>query len=301
MPMVTTTCGLTVRRIGSVPGGEGVVGPLHERVGQLLGAVAQVALGPVGLHDRLQRGLHLLPADRRRGRSGRSRCRRGAWRWTASGPRWGRVRGRRGRAVPGSGAPPGPARRAGGWRRRRPARRRPRRGRRPARRRRPGAPSRVTGAITATCSAVTRPAANAAATAGRCSSARPVPTSRCAAAGESRPCPRSQDCMVVSPSCSAAWVSSPSRTVRATWASSRFCAREQPAGAVEHLRAEHAPSGPRRRAGPARPPGRARASPEPSEHMYEEYAAPAARHLNPQVRRLSTDVDRLLARTAEKR
>ena len=72
-------------------------------------------------------------------------------------------------------------------------------GRRPARRRRPGAPARVTGAITATCSAVTRPSANAAATAGRCSSARPVRDQPVRGGRDSRPCPRSQDCMRLQP------------------------------------------------------------------------------------------------------
>ena len=60
--MVTTTCGLTVRRIGSVTGGEGVVGPLHQRVAELLGAGARSPGRPVGLQHRLQHGLHLLPA-----------------------------------------------------------------------------------------------------------------------------------------------------------------------------------------------------------------------------------------------
>ena len=41
MPMVTTTCGLTVRRIGRFAGGQGVVGQLHEGVAELLGAGAQ--------------------------------------------------------------------------------------------------------------------------------------------------------------------------------------------------------------------------------------------------------------------
>ena len=57
---------------------------------------------------------------------------------SATGPRWGRVRCRRGRGGTGRGAPPGPAARAAGWWRSRPAPRRSRPGRRPARRRRPG-------------------------------------------------------------------------------------------------------------------------------------------------------------------
>ncbi len=40
------------------------VGELHQGVGLLLGVRALVAGGPVGLPERLQRSLHLLPADR---------------------------------------------------------------------------------------------------------------------------------------------------------------------------------------------------------------------------------------------
>jgi hypothetical protein len=47
-----------------LPGGEGDVGPLHQSVSQLLGAGAQVAGRAVGLHERLQHRLELLPADR---------------------------------------------------------------------------------------------------------------------------------------------------------------------------------------------------------------------------------------------
>ena len=170
---MTTTCGLTVRRIGRLPGGEGVVGPLHERVAELLGAGALSPVGRLACSDRLQHRLDLLPADRvelaATGEAAvgvlRDRQRPAA--------RWGRVRGRRGPAGPGSGAPPGPARRAAGSRPPRPAPRPPRPGRRPARPPRPR-PRRVTGAITATCSAVITPSANAAATAGSCSSARPL-------------------------------------------------------------------------------------------------------------------------------
>jgi hypothetical protein len=43
------------------PRRERVVGQLHQRVGQLLGPRADVALWAGGLHDRLQRGLQLLP------------------------------------------------------------------------------------------------------------------------------------------------------------------------------------------------------------------------------------------------
>ena len=64
--MVTTTFGLTRAQERQVAGGELVVGQLHERVGVLLGAGPQVTLRPVGLHDRLEGGLQLLPADRRR-------------------------------------------------------------------------------------------------------------------------------------------------------------------------------------------------------------------------------------------
>jgi len=49
---------------GQVAGGEGVVGPLHQGVAQLLAAAAGVAGGPGGLHHRLQHRLDLLPADR---------------------------------------------------------------------------------------------------------------------------------------------------------------------------------------------------------------------------------------------
>ena len=73
------------------------------------------------------------------------------------------------------------------------------------------------------------------------------------------------------PSCSAAWVSSPSRTVRASSASSRFCSDQQPPACGRAPAGRTGPSGPRRRAGPARPRARASGSPEPSEHMYEEY------------------------------
>ena len=43
--------------------GQGVVGQLHHGVPELLGAGPVVALRPGGLHDRLQHGLQLLPAD----------------------------------------------------------------------------------------------------------------------------------------------------------------------------------------------------------------------------------------------
>jgi hypothetical protein len=79
------------------------------------------------------------------------------------------------------------------------------------------------GAIVATCPAVSAPTANAAAVAGRCSNARPERTSRAASACERCPCPRSHDCMVFNPSCSAAPVSSHRRTVRVTSAAIRFC------------------------------------------------------------------------------
>ena len=42
--------------------GQGVVGQLHQRIGVLLGAGPLITLGAVGLHDRLDRGLQLLPA-----------------------------------------------------------------------------------------------------------------------------------------------------------------------------------------------------------------------------------------------
>jgi hypothetical protein len=45
-------------------GGERHVGPLHQPVTELLGAVACVTGGPVGLHEGLQYGLDLLPTDR---------------------------------------------------------------------------------------------------------------------------------------------------------------------------------------------------------------------------------------------
>src|SRR4051794_25238925 len=85
-------------------------------------------------------------------------------------------------------------------------------------------PGRATGAITAACAAVTVPSPNAAATAGRCSSARPVATSFVAAPPDSRACPHSHDVMLFLPSDSAASASSPCRTVRATSAASRFWA-----------------------------------------------------------------------------
>src|SRR5207245_2002187 len=44
-------------------GGEGVVGELDEGVGLLLGAGAPVTLRAGGLHDGLQGGADLLPAD----------------------------------------------------------------------------------------------------------------------------------------------------------------------------------------------------------------------------------------------
>jgi hypothetical protein len=49
---------------GQVAGGEGVVGQLHQRVAELPGTVPQIALRPVGLHRRFEHGLDLLPADR---------------------------------------------------------------------------------------------------------------------------------------------------------------------------------------------------------------------------------------------
>ena len=48
--MVTTTCGLTVRRIGASPAARALSAQLHQRVGRLLGAGAHVTGGPVGLH-----------------------------------------------------------------------------------------------------------------------------------------------------------------------------------------------------------------------------------------------------------
>ena len=223
-----------------VPGGQGVVGQLDEGVGLLLAAAAGVPGGPAGLHDRLQRGLHLLPAHRvefEPARQAPSACRVID---SARCPRWGRARCRRGRAGPGSGAPPAPVRLTGRVAAVSASTASTAARSTPAAAAAARCSSRATGAITATASAVTRPAANAAATAGRCSSARPDATSRCAAAADSRPCPRSQDCIVFAPSCSEAWVSSPSRTVRASWASSRFFARQQPPRPLEHLRAEHA-------------------------------------------------------------
>jgi hypothetical protein len=47
-----------------VAGGQGVVGPLHERVGLLLAAAAHVALRAVGLQQRFQHRRDLAPADR---------------------------------------------------------------------------------------------------------------------------------------------------------------------------------------------------------------------------------------------
>jgi hypothetical protein len=74
------------------------------------------------------------------------------------------------------------------------------------------------------CSPVTCPAANAAAMPGRCSSARPVATTRVASFVDRWPWPRSQEVMVLSRSPSAAPETSASRTVRAISAASRFCA-----------------------------------------------------------------------------
>ncbi|HVI35700.1 MAG TPA: hypothetical protein VM684_05690, partial [Gaiellales bacterium] len=52
---------------GAQPGqaarGQGVVGQLHQRVTELLGAAAAVPGRPVGLHEGLQGGLQLLPTD----------------------------------------------------------------------------------------------------------------------------------------------------------------------------------------------------------------------------------------------
>ncbi|HEX2074033.1 MAG TPA: hypothetical protein VHF92_09625 [Geodermatophilus sp.] len=86
----------------------------------------------------------------------------------------------------------------------------------------------TTGATTATCSAVTCPRANAADSAGSCSSTRPLRTTCRACEGESRAWPRSQDCMFFSPSCFGAPASSAWRTVRAISAASRFCAACNP-------------------------------------------------------------------------
>ena len=62
----------------------------------------------------------------------------------------------------------------------------------------------VTGAITAIWSAVISPAANPAATAGRCSRVRPARTVAKLVLADSRQCPRSQEAIDFSPSCSGA-------------------------------------------------------------------------------------------------
>ncbi len=62
----------------------------------------------------------------------------------------------------------------------------------------------VIGAMIASWSAVITPATQAAATAGRWDSARPLRTSSPAARGERWPCPRSQEAIVFCPSCSGA-------------------------------------------------------------------------------------------------
>ena len=86
-------------------------------------------------------------------------------------------------------------------------------------------PGLATGATTPTCSAVITPSANPADTAGSNSNTRPFATSRDAAAGDSRACPRNRDCIVVNPSHSAAWVDSACRTVRVSSAATRFATR----------------------------------------------------------------------------
>jgi hypothetical protein len=93
----------------------------------------------------------------------------------------------------------------------------------------------TTGATADTWSAVIAPAAQPAATFGSCCSVRPLRTSWAAAAGDSRQCPRSQDAIVFSPSCSGACATSARRTVRAISASSRF--RSATSAAVRSSRA----------------------------------------------------------------
>ena len=190
MPMVDDHVRLDGAQDRQVAGGEGVVGPLHEGVAELLAAGAQVPGGPVGLHASTPAPPAPSPRRRRRVEAAGDAAVGVPGRTSATGPRWGRVRGRRGRAAPGSGAPPAPAPRTAGWRRPRPAPRRPRPGRRPA------------PAAAAPCSRARDrgdhrdllggdPARRRtpAATAGRCSSARPVRTSWPAAAGDSRGVP----------------------------------------------------------------------------------------------------------------
>ena len=130
--MVTITCGLTVRRIGRVPAARALSASCTSASACCWARLRRSPCGPVGLHERFQRGLHLLPADRVEVEPAGTCCRRRAGSWRTGGPRSGRVRCRRGRAGPGSGAPPAPARSSGGSRRCRPAAHRPRPGRRPA-------------------------------------------------------------------------------------------------------------------------------------------------------------------------
>ena len=198
-----STCGLTVRRVGQLAAGQGEVGELDQGVGELLGAGADVPGAAAGLQDGLQRRVDLFPADGVEvepaaaaavgvpgdvqapvlGRVG----------FGAVGVQRGQVvvhhlgeavislpdrdaastRSISVRSTPSSAAA---ARLAGV----------------------------VIGAMIASWSAVIPPATQAAATAGRWGSARPLRTSRPAARGARWPCPRSQEAIVFSPSCSGA-------------------------------------------------------------------------------------------------
>ena len=274
MPMVTTTCGLTVRRIGRSPAASALSAQLHEGVAELLGVgCGRSPVGPIGLHastpapprtfspptassspriDRLPSACLTIDSERPSVESG---------------------------SVPSGSQPcqvvvhaPGQLARAGGWRRSRPARAStspP--DRRPAPARRPGARRWLTGAISATCSAVD---ATVGERGGRCRQvfqrAAPWRPAGARPAGDSRACPRSQDCMVFCPSCSAASgqlalparcgrparradsATASNRTVRASTCGPNIDFRSSSASAVQ--RALQTPPS---------------ASPEPSEHMCE--------------------------------
>ena len=137
--MVTTTCGLTVRRIGRSPAARVMSANCTRASPSCWARVRRSPAGRSACTHRLQHGLDLLPADGVELEPAGHAAVGVLGDASATGPRWGRVRGRRGRAGPGSGAPPGASSACGrvggdvGQRARR-----PRRGRCPARRRRPG-------------------------------------------------------------------------------------------------------------------------------------------------------------------
>ena len=163
-------------------GGEGVVAQLHEGVAELLGAGAGVPGGPVGLRDRLQRGLHLLPADGVELEPAGHAAVGVLWRCVSDRPSVGSGSGpsgsSRGQVVLHHLRQPAWGRLGGDGGQRR---RRSRRGRCPARRRRQVV-RRGDGRDDGDLLGGDVPAVNAAATAGRCAIARPLRTSPPAAA-----------------------------------------------------------------------------------------------------------------------